>query len=123
MKIKLNAKRLNIWTVLAWLFVVTNLVFAGCSRQIVDVKESQVKLQNVVQAHSQQITVNAAGMQSFTNAINGIEQKQTEMQKQITSLQSDNQLMRDQMITMLKQFKDQLSQLSTQINSSGMAKK
>jgi len=123
MKIKLNAKRLNIWTVLAWLFVVTNLVFAGCSRQIVDVKESQVKLQNVVQAHSQQITVNAAGMQSFTNAINGIEQKQTEMQKQITSLQSDNQVMRDQMITMLKQFKDQLSQLSTQINSSGMAKK
>jgi chromosome segregation ATPase len=123
MKIKLNAKRLNIWTVLAWLFVVTNLVFAGCSRQIADVKDSQVKLQNVVQAHSQQIAANAAGMQSFNNAINGIGQKQTEMQKQIEALQSDNQVMRDQMITMLKQFKEQLSQLSTQINSSGMAKK
>jgi chromosome segregation ATPase len=123
MKIKLNAKKLNIWTVLAWLFVVTTLVFAGCSRQIADVKDSQVKLQNVLQAHSQQITANAAGIQSFTNAINGIGQKQTEMQKQIEALQSDNQVMRDQMITMLKQFKEQLSQLSTQINTSGMARK
>ncbi len=123
MKIKLNAKKLNIWTVLAWLFVVTNLVFAGCSRQIVDVKDSQVKLQNVVQAHSQQITVNAAGIQSFTNVIKGFEEKQTAIQQQIAALQSDNQVMRDQMITMLKQFKDQLSQLSTQINSSEMAKR
>ena len=123
MKIKLNAKKLNVWTVLAWLFVVTTLVFAGCSRQIADVKDSQVKLQNVVQAHSQQITANVAGIQSFINAIDGIGQKQTEMQKQIEALQSDNQVMRDQMITMLKQFKEQLSQLSTQINSSGMARK
>jgi chromosome segregation ATPase len=123
MKIKLNAKKLNVWTVLAWLFVVTTLVFAGCSRQIADVKDSQVKLQNVLQAHSQQITANAAGVQSFANAIDGIGQKQTEMQKQIETLQNDNQVMRDQMITMLKQFKDQLSQLSTQINSPGMARK
>ncbi len=123
MKIKLNAKRLNIWTVLAWLFVVTNLVFAGCSRQIADVKDNQIKLQNVVQAHSQQITANAAGIQAFTNAVKNIGQQQTAMQQQITDLQSDNQAMRDQMITMLKQFKDQLSQLSTQINASGVAKK
>lgn len=122
MKIKLNVKKLNIWTVLAWLFVVTNLVFAGCSRQIAGIKENQVKLQNVLQAHSQQITANVAGIQAFANAAKGIEQKQTEIQQQITDLQSDNKAMRDQMITMLRQFKDQLSQLSTQINAP-MAKK
>ncbi len=123
MKNKLNVKRLNIWTILAWLFVVTSLVFAGCSKQIADVKESQIKLQNVVQAHSQQIAANAADVQAVGGAVNGIAQKQTTMQQQITALQSDNELLREQMMTILKQFKEQLSQISAQISSPGMARK
>jgi len=38
-------------------------------------------------------------------------------------LQSDNQLLREQMITMLTQFKEQLTQISTRISSSEMARK
>jgi septal ring factor EnvC (AmiA/AmiB activator) len=123
MKNKLNAKRHSIWTILAWLFVVTCLVFAGCSKQFADVKDSQIKLQNVVQAHSQQITANAADVQAVVGTLNGIAQNQTTMQQQITALQNDQQLLREQMMSILKQFKEQLSQISAQINSSGMTKK
>jgi TolA-binding protein len=121
MKNKLNAERLNIWTALAWLFVATSLVFAGCSRQIANVRDSQVKLQNIMQVHSQQITTNMAALEDVTNAVNDIEQKQTAMQERITTLQGDNQLLREQMITMLKQFKEQLSQISVQVGSSATA--
>jgi septal ring factor EnvC (AmiA/AmiB activator) len=123
MKNKLNAKKQSIWTILAWLFVVTCLVFAGCSKQFADVKDSQIKLQNVVQAHSQQITANAADVQAVVGTLNGIAQNQTTMQQQITALQNDQQLLREQMMSILKQFKEQLSQISAQINSSGTAKK
>jgi septal ring factor EnvC (AmiA/AmiB activator) len=123
MKNKLNVKGHSIWTILAWLFVVTCLVFAGCSKQFADVKDSQIKLQNVVQAHSQQITANAADVQAVVGTLNGIAQNQTTMQQQITALQNDQQLLREQMMSILKQFKEQLSQISAQINSSGTAKK
>ena len=123
MKSKLNAKRHSIWIILAWLFVAASLFFAGCSKQFADIRESQIKLQNVVQAHSQQITANAADVQVVGEAVNSIAQQQTTVRQQITSLQDDNQLLREQMITMLKQFKEQLSQLSAQINSAEMAKK
>ena len=123
MKNKLNAKRHSKWTILAWLFVVTCLVFAGCSKQFADVKDSQIKLQNVLQAHSQQITANAADVQAVVGTIDSIAQNQTTMQQQITALQNDQQLLREQMMSILKQFKEQLSQISAQINSSGTAKK
>jgi septal ring factor EnvC (AmiA/AmiB activator) len=123
MKNKLNVKGHSIWTILAWLFVVTCLVFAGCSKQFADVKDSQIKLQNVVQAHSQQITANAADVQAVVGTIDSIAQNQTTMQQQITALQNDQQLLREQMMSILKQFKEQLSQISAQINSSGMTKK
>ena len=118
MKNRLNAKRLNIWTALAWLFVATIPVFTGCSRQIANVRENQIKLQNIVQVHSQQIVSDAARIETVAETVNRIEQKQTEQQQQITTLQSDNQLLREQMITILKQFKEQLSQISAQIGSS-----
>ncbi len=123
MENKLNTKRPNILKVSAWLFVATSLVFAGCSQQISDVRDSQIKLQNIMQAHAQQITANAADVHAVTTTVNSIEQKQNTMQQQITALQSDNQLMREQMITVLKQFKDQLSQMSAQIGSPGLTKK
>ncbi|OHB62249.1 MAG: hypothetical protein A2167_07890 [Planctomycetes bacterium RBG_13_46_10] len=123
MENKLNAKKLNIWTLLAWLFVVTSLVFAGCSRQVAEVKDSQIKLQNVVQAHSQQITADTTQINAITNAVNGLMKEQAAMQEQITSLQNDNQMLREQMINMLKQFKDQLSEIGAQINSSTTARK
>ena len=123
MKNKLNAKRHSKWTILAWLFVVTCLVFAGCSKQFADIKDSQIKLQNVLQAHSQQITANAADVQAVVGTLNSVAQNQTTMQQQITALQNDQQLLREQMMSILKQFKEQLSQISAQINSSGTAKK
>jgi TolA-binding protein len=122
MKNKLNAKRPNIWTLLAWVFVVTSLVFAGCSRQTAEVRDNQTKLQNIVQAHSQQITADATQINEITGAVNDLLTKQTKMQEQITALQGDNQLLREQMITVLKQFKDQLAEISSRIGSSATAR-
>ncbi len=123
MKNRFNAKRFNLWTALAWLFVATSLVFAGCSKQIAGIKENQVKMQNIVQAQYQQIAADAARIEDVAEAVNSVKQKQTVVQEQITTLQSDNQLLREQMITMLTQFKEQLTQISTRISSSEMARK
>ena len=123
MKNIFNARRLNIRTVLTALIVVTSPVFIGCSRQIAGVQEHQLKLQNVVQANAQQIATDAARIEAIIQAVNNIDHNQARLQEQIAAVQNDTQMMRENMIIILRQLKEDLSQISSQISSAAIVQK
>lgn len=120
-KKRLDAKRLSKIIASAALIVATILVFTGCSRQITTVKENQLKLQKAVQNNAQQIANDAVRIEAIVQAVNDIDQKQTQLQEQIVAVQNDNQMIRENMIVILKQLKEELSRIGSQIGSAGMA--
>lgn len=124
-KKRFDAKRLSTRIALVVLIVTTSLILAGsgCGRQIAGVKEYQFKLQDIVLNNSRQIAGNIVYIEETAKAVNDIEQKQTKLQEQIVAIQNDTNLLRKNMIAVLKQLKEELSRISSQISSAETAKK
>jgi len=121
---RFDAKKLNTRLALAVLIVAISLVLAGsgCGWQTTT-RSNQLKLQSIVDNHAQRIASNMIHMEEITQAVNDVAQNQTELQEQIAAVQNDADLLRENMITVLKQLKEQLSQIGAQISSAGMVQK
>jgi len=122
-KKRLNTKGLRKVIASVALVAATILVFTGCSGQVADVRENQLNLQNMVQANAQQIATDAARIEAIIQAVNTIDLNQRKLQEQIVAVQNDTQMMRDNMIIILRQLKEDLSSISAQISSAGLVKK
>jgi len=120
MEKRFDAKRFSTRMVLTVLIVATILIFtgSGCSRwRRSSVKDNQLKMQNMIQNNAQQIVRDAALIEEIIAAVNDIEQRQAKLQEEIKAAQSETILLREKMIVVLTQLKDELSRIS----SSGMA--
>ena len=103
------------------LIVTTILIFAGsgCSKWYrSSVKDNQLKMQNMIQNNAQQIISDAARIEEIAKAVNDIGQEQAKLQEQIKVVQSETILLREKMIVLLTQLKEELAR----IGSSGMAR-
>ncbi|MFQ6036136.1 MAG: hypothetical protein ACE5NM_09875 [Sedimentisphaerales bacterium] len=108
---------------LAVLIVAISLVLVGSGCGWQTTRSSQLKLQSIVDSHAQQIASNMIRMEEITQAVNDIAQNQTKLQEQIVAVQNDTDLLRENMITVLKQLKEQLAQIGSQISSAPMVQK
>jgi len=73
--------------------------------------------------HAQQIASNMLRIEELDKAVNDVAQNQTKLQEQIAAIQNDTNQLRENMIAVLKQLKEQLSQISSQISSAGTVNK
>jgi len=123
-KKRFDVKKLNTRLALAVLIVAISLVLAGsgCGWQTAS-SYNQLKLQSTMDNHAQQIASNMLRIEEITKAVNDVAQNQAKLQEQIVAVQNNTDLLRENMIAVLKQLKDQLSQISSQISSTGTWKK
>ena len=122
-KKRFDAKKLNNRLALAVLIVAISLVLAGSGCGGRTTRSNQLKLQSIVDSHAQQIASNMIRMEEITQVVNSVAQNQTKLQEQIVAVQNDTDLLRENMITMLKQLKEQLAQIGEQISSAPMVQK
>ena len=118
-KKRFDVKKLNTRLALAVLIVAISLVLAGSGCGWQTTRNNQLKLQNIADNHAQQIASNMLRIEEITKAVNDVAQHQAKLQEQIVAIQNDTNLMRENTIAVLKQLKDQLSQIS----SAGTVKK
>ena len=118
-----NTKKLNARLALVVLIVAVSLalLMPGCGWQAA--QNSQLKLQGIIDTHAQQIANNMIRIDEISQAVNEVAQNQAKLQEQIVAVQNDTELLRENMINMLKQLKEQLGQIGSQISSAGTARK
>jgi len=123
-KKRFDVKKLDTRLALAMLIAVVTLVLAGsgCGWQTTS-RYNQLKLQSTMDNHAQQIASNMLRIEELAKAVNDVAQNQAKLQEQIVAVQNNTDLMRENMIAVLKQLKDQLSQISSQISSAGTVNK
>lgn len=119
---RFDTKRFSTRIALTVLIVATILIFtgSGCSRWYRSgAKDNQLRMQNMIQSNSQQIVRDAARIDEISAAVIEIGQRQAKLQEEIKAVQSETILLREKMIVVLTQLKDELSRMS----SSGTARK
>jgi len=116
---RFDVKKLNTRLALAMLIVAISLVLAGSGCGWQTARYNQLKLQSTMDNHAQQIASNMLRIEELAKAINDVAQNQAKLQEQIVAVQNNTDLLRENMIAVLKQLKEQLSQISSQISSTG----
>jgi len=123
-KKRFDVKKFNTRLASAVLIVAISLVLAGsgCGWQTTS-RYNQLKLQSAIDNHAQQIATNMLRIEELAKAVNDVAQNQNKLQEQIAAVQNNTDQLRENMIAVLKQLKEQLSQISSQISSAGMVNK
>jgi len=122
-KKRFDVKKLNTRLALAMLIVAISLVLAGSGCGWQTSRYNQLKMQSIMDNHAQQIASNMLRIEELDKAVNDVAQNQTKLQEQIAAIQNDTNQLRENMIAVLKQLKEQLSQISSQISSAGTVNK
>lgn len=119
---RFDTKRFSITIVLTVLIAATILIFtgSGCSKWYrSSAKDNQLRMQNMIQNNAQQIVRDAARIDEISAAVNELQLKQAKLQEEIKAAQSETILLREKMIVVLTQLRDELSRIS----SSGTARR
>lgn len=96
------------------------LVTSGCSGQVAKVRQNQLQLQGIMQSNVRQISDNTAQIEAITQAVQNIGKNQDQMQQKIKSIEEDNELLREKLVGVLTQLRDELISLNSQIKTTGV---
>ena len=116
MKKRFDTKRPSTRMVLTILIVAAILVFAGsgCSRwSRPSVRESQLRIQNMVQGNSQQILNESARIEDLATAVIDLQQRQAKLEEQVKSVEGETINLRQKMIMMLTELKNELARIAS----------
>jgi chromosome segregation ATPase len=99
------------------------LVASGCTRQIARVRQNQLQLQSIVQGNVRQINDNSTQIGAVTQAVQNLNNDQAQLQQKIKTIEEDNELIREKLVVVLTQLRDELVRLNSQIKTAGLTKR
>ncbi len=99
------------------------LVASGCTRQIARVRQNQLQLQSIVQGNVRQINDNSTQIGAVTQAVQNLNKNQAQLQQKIKTIEEDNELIREKLVVVLTQLRDELVSLNSQIKTVGLTKR
>jgi septal ring factor EnvC (AmiA/AmiB activator) len=117
---KLNIKIASVALIAAISLV---LVASGCTGQIARVRQNQLQLQSIVQGNVRQINDNSAQIGAVTQAVQNLNKDQAQLQQKIKTIEEDNELIREKLVVVLTQLRDELVRLNSQIKTAGLTKR